>query len=267
MASSIAEVNGTHLHYALAGPESGPPIVFSNSLGTDYRIWDEVVDRLAGAYRILLYDKRGHGLSGSPGGPWRIEDHVLDLAGLLEHLSIRRATIAGLSVGGLIAQGLALSRPDLVARVVLCDTASRIGNDELWNIRIEAVRASGIRTIADSVLERWFSPSYRSGSREFHKWRNMLLGVSAEGYAKTCEAIRDADYTIETATLRLPALAIAGEFDGATPPDVVRATARLIPGCRFELIRNAGHLPCVEQPAALAALVSEFLQDRGESDG
>ncbi len=267
MTTSIAEVNGTHLHYAESGAATGQPIVFSNSLGTDFRIWDDVVDRLDGTFRIVRYDKRGHGLSGSPDGPWSIDDHVQDLADLLDHLSIRRATITGLSVGGLIAQGLALSRPDLVGRLVLCDTASKIGADELWNARIEDVRTSGIEAIADSVLERWFAPEYRSGSRDFHKWRNMLLGASAEGYARTCEAIRDADYTMDAATLRLPALAIVGEFDGATPPDVVCATARLIPGCRFELIRDAGHLPCVEQPAVMAALLSDFVGADGGDDG
>ena len=141
----FAEVNGVTLHYQVIGAAEGAPLlVFSNSLGTDFRIWRDVIVRFVGECAILVYDKRGHGLSDTGDAPYSIDDHVADLAALLDHLGRKEAIVCGLSVGGLIAQGLAVSRPDLVQALILCDTAHKIGTDEKWNQRIDAIHESGM---------------------------------------------------------------------------------------------------------------------------
>jgi 3-oxoadipate enol-lactonase len=252
--------NDVVLHYSDHGGHSAPAIVFSNSLGTDFRIWDDVVERLGSGLRFVRYDKRGHGLSEATPAPYSIADHVGDLAALLDDLNVSGAVIVGLSVGGMIAQGLAASRPDLVKALVLCDTGHRIGTADLWNGRIAAIEKDGIAGISDAILERWFSADYRSDDNaDFTAYRNMLERSPVEGYVGTAAAIRDADFTETTSALELPALCVVGEEDGATPPDLVRELAGLIDGAQFEIIPRAGHLPCIEQPVRLAGLISDFL--------
>ena len=263
-------VNGVTLHWRSNGPEDGPEdgprngrtLVFSNSLGTDFRIWDPLLAHLPAEWRVIRYDKRGHGLSDLPDGDWGMAEHVADLAGLLDGLGITGAVVCGLSVGGMIAQGLAAERPDLVRALILCDTGAKIGSPELWDERIRTVEGQGIAAMADAVMERWFTPAFRERA-EFPLYRNMLLRTAPGGYAGTCAAIRDTDLRGSTARLTLPCLAVCGDQDGATPPDLVRETAELVRGSRFELIRGAGHIPCVEQPEALGAAIGRFLGELG----
>lgn len=259
---AFASVNGVLLHYDDRGPRERPTIVFSNSLGTDFRIWDATVAGLGERFRTIRYDKRGHGLSEAPSGPYRMEDHIGDLAALLGHCDVDRAIVVGLSIGGMIAQGLAATRPDLVSALVLCDTGHKIGEAELWNSRIHAVETVGIESIADQIMTRWFSPAYRDpANAAFAGYRNMLTRTPAAGYAGTCAAIRDADFTASTAALTLPTLCVVGDHDGATTVELVRELASLIPGSRFEVIAGAGHLPCLEQPEALVKLIDGFLTE------
>lgn len=257
----FAKIGDINVHYQLIGAPAGKPvIVFANSLGTDFRIWRDVIVRLAGDFAIVTYDMRGHGLSDSGGPHSSMDDHVADLAGLLDMLDTRQTIVCGLSVGGLVAQGLYAARPDLVRALVLCDTAHKIGTDDLWNARIAALRDKGIASIADGILERWFTPAFRAqGNAAFAGYRNMLVRQSAEGYIATCEAIRDADFTEQAARIAVPAICIVGDQDGSTPPDLVLSTAKLIPGCRYEVIKDAGHIPCVEQPEALTEIMRAFV--------
>lgn len=257
----FARINDITIHYRVVGAVTEKPVlVFINALGTDFRIWRDVVLNLAGDYVMVLYDKRGHGLSDIGQVPYSIEDHASDLAGLLERLAVKQAIIYGLSIGGLIAQSLYRLRPDLVRALVLSGTAPKIGTAEMWDARIAAVEAHGIEAIADGVLERWFTPAFRRPENvAYAGYRNMLVRQPVAGYAGTCAAIRDADYTDAAGKIAVPVLCIAGDQDGSTPPDLVRSTAQLIPGARFEIIRDAGHIPCVEQPEALLALLRGFL--------
>jgi 3-oxoadipate enol-lactonase len=161
----------------------------------------------------------------------------------------------------MIAQGLAALRPDLVERLVLSDTAHKIGNEELWNARIDAVTKGGIASISDQIMERWFTPAYRDpDNADFAGYTAMLTRTSIDGYAGTCAALRDADLTESTRALKVPVLCVVGDQDGSTPPDLVRSTAALIDGARFEIIKDAGHLPCIEQPTETAAMIRDFLQ-------
>jgi 3-oxoadipate enol-lactonase len=256
----FARIGGVSLHYRYTPlSAAAQPIAFINSLGTDFRIWDTLVTDLAGGFSTLVYDKRGHGLSDLGAGIRSIDDHVDDLLGLLDHLAVGRAIICGLSVGGLIAQRLYQRRPDLVLSLILCDTAHRIGTDEMWNARIATIEAQGIGAIADGVMEKWFTPAFHENrAAELAGYRNMLVRQPVAGYAGTCTAIRDADYTEAAADIAVPTLCVVGDQDGSTPPDLVRSLANLIPGSRFEIIRDAGHIPCVEQPDMLATLIRGF---------
>jgi 3-oxoadipate enol-lactonase len=172
--------------------------------------------------------------------------------------------VVGLSIGGLIAQGLAAERPDLVRALVLCDTAAKIGTEESWNQRIAQIREDGLEGIADMVMGRWFTRRFHAErGTELQGWRAMMVRTPEDGYCGCCAAIRDTDLVASTGRLHLPALVVVGDEDGSTPPDLVRETAALIPGSRFELIRGAGHIPCVEKADAYAALLTGFLRDIG----
>ena len=250
------------LHYREDGPADGPPVVFANSLGTDLRLWDQMLVHLPPGLRFIRYDMRGHGLSECPPAPYSMGALVSDAERLLDALEIRDCVFVGLSIGGLVAQGLAVKRLDQVRAMVLSNTAAKIGTAEMWQDRIETVRAGGIEALADATMERWFSKAFRA-SDAMAAWRNMLIRQPVEGYMGCSAAIGGTDFYSTTAGLSLPTLAIAGSEDGSTPPDLVRETADLIPGSRFELIRGAGHLPCVEKPQEYAQILTTFLTDVG----
>ncbi len=261
----FARIDEIVLHYDDTGPRPGAPVlVFSNSLGTDFRAWDRLAARLADRFRILRYDKRGHGLSQATPAPYRIDDHVADLVGLLDHLSLDRIVLCGLSVGGLVAQGLAARQPHRLQALILSDTAARIGTTERWAARIAQVEAGGIEAAADSIMELWFSAAFRSSRpEESAGWRNMLVRTPVAGYLGTCAAIRDADFSADSARIGAPTLCLVGSEDGATPPELVRGTADLIRGAQFAVIDGAGHLPCIERPEVMAGLITSFLEEHG----
>jgi 3-oxoadipate enol-lactonase len=258
----IATLGEVQIHYRDEGDPSGAPVVFANSLGTDLRLWDDVLPHLPPGLRIVRYDKRGHGLSSCPPAPYSMGALVTDAERLLDHLGIRDCVFVGLSIGGMIAQGLAVKRLDLVRGMVLSNTAARIGTQAMWEDRIAAIRAGGIEALADAVMERWFSRRFRE-TEALAAWRNMLTRQPAEGYMGCAAAIAGTDFYTTTASLTLPTLAIAGTEDGSTPPDLVRETADLVKGARFHLVRGAGHLPCVEKPGEYAALLTDFLREIG----
>ncbi|KRA53038.1 3-oxoadipate enol-lactonase [Devosia sp. Root635] len=257
----FTRINGVLLHYRLAGPDGAPVLALANSLGTDARIWGGVIARLSTHYRVLSYDKRGHGLSDTPPGDYTLDDHVDDLTGLLDHLGIDRLALAGVSVGGLIAQGFALRAPERLAALVLCDTAPKVGDAAGWNARIDTVRKDGLGAIADMVMERWFSPGFQQRADELAGWRNLFLRSDAQGYAATCATLRDADLTGQIAAITTPTLVVAGEADRSTPVDLVRTCADAIAGARFEILAGVGHIPSIERPAELAALIHGFLKE------
>jgi 3-oxoadipate enol-lactonase len=240
------------------GPTDGPTVVFSNSLGTDYRLWDDLLPLLPKGIRTLRYDKPGHGLSDMASG-YSIDDLADDAAALIKDQTRGPVLFVGLSVGGLIAQALALRHPDLVSGLVLSNTAAKIGTDEMWQTRIDAIVKGGMAAITDATMQRWFAPSFRE-SPALAPWYNMLLRTPAEGYIATSRAISKADYTANAPQIAVPTLAIAGEHDGATPPALVKATAALIPNAQYAEIAGAGHLPCAERPADYAAILNPFIK-------
>ena len=251
--------DGVTLHVAVSGAADGFPIIFANSLGTDLRVWDLLLPYLGDGYRFIRFDKRGHGLSDCPDAPYTIDDLALDAIAVADAFDVTGAAFVGLSIGGLIGQALALKRPDLVSSLVLMDTAAKIGEADMWNARVSALRDGGIEGIAEAVLDRWFAPALRNDPVALAPWRNMLVRTPLEGYVGCCQAIAGADYRAPAAQVDVPVMAMVGADDLATAPDVVRATAELY-GAAFHILPDAGHLPCVEQPQAVARLIIEFLE-------
>jgi 3-oxoadipate enol-lactonase len=256
----IARLNGLACHWREDGPGDAPALVLAHSLGTDLRMFDRLVARLP-AWRCIRYDLRGHGLSEAPVGDYFMGDLVADAAALVEATAGGAPCVfAGISIGGVVAQGLAAERPDLLRGLVLMNTAGKIGTRELWAERIAAVRGSGVEALADAVLERWFPLAWRStNADELAGWRTMLVRTPAAGYAGCAAALAETDLRDSTARLELPCLVVAGSEDGSTPPDLVRELASEIAGARFELIRRAGHLPPIDAPDAVAACLRAFL--------
>ncbi|WP_339779083.1 3-oxoadipate enol-lactonase [uncultured Thalassospira sp.] len=262
MTLKVADLNGTHLHYADQGRQDAPVLVFSNSLGTDLRIWDDVVAIFAPTFRVITYDKRGHGLSGIGDEPYSIDLHTRDLVALLDHLGVHSAIVCGLSVGGLIAQHLAAIAPARVRGLILCDTAPKIGDATGWNARIDAITKGGMDVIGDAVIERWLSENYRTGHPAMSAlYRAMLVRTPVAGYGGTCAALRDADLTTTTSALTIPVLCVGGSVDQSTPPELVRAMADGIPGAGFALIDGVGHLPPIEAPQELCRLIDGFIKE------
>lgn len=233
-------------------------MIFSHALGLDLGMWDAVLKLLPQSLRLIRYDHRGHGRSDVPDAPYAMGALVRDAERLLDHLGIRDCTFVGLSMGGMVAQGLAVKRPDQVGALVLSNTAAKIGTAEGWQKRIDVVRAGGIEVIADEVIARWFGTRQRDAALLAH-WRARLSATPIEGYVGCCAVLAGADFITPTSGLTCPTLVIAGSEDGSTPPDLVRELADLIPGATFSLIRGAGHLPPVDRPDEFAALLSGFL--------
>lgn len=256
--------DGVPLHVQIDGVDDplAPTLIFANSLGTTLHMWDGVVHLLPDDLRIIRFDKRGHGQSHVPDGPYSMGALVSDTEAICDALDVKDSLFVGLSVGGMIAQGLAVKRPDLIRAMVLSNTAAKIGNKPMWQDRIDAVLGKGLGSIADVTMQRWFSRDFLL-TPELADWRRMLTSTLPAGYAGVCAAIAGTDFYTPTSGLRIPTLGIAGSEDGATPPDLVRETIDLIPGSQFQLMRRVGHLPCAEAPDAYAKILIDFIAATG----
>ncbi len=253
------------LNAEIPGPPDAPPIVLIHALGLDLTLWDALTAALP-HNRILRFDLRGHGRSDVPEPPYAMGALIRDTEKLMDHFAIKDAVVVGVSLGGLVAQGLAIKRLDLVRALVLSNTAAKIGSPALWAQRSAEVARDGLQAYAPGALERMLGRKWRD-SPVMPRLRDMLLASDPQGWIGCAAAIAGADFYTTTATLTLPTLVIAGANDATTPPDLVRETADLIRGARFELIRGAGHLPMLDQPRAFAALLQDFLRSIGHVQG
>ena len=258
----FAHVNGVTIHYqVIGGPADKPVIVFANSLGTDFRIWDDVAEALKIYGNILLFDNRGHGLSDVVEDTNSLDDFADDVIALMDHLSINKVVLMGLSVGGMIAQILASRIPQKIEKLVFCDTMYKIGTEQIWNERIAAVKEKGISAISAGVMQRWFSEMFRKEQPvKVSGYRTMLERTPVEGYIKTCEAIRDGDLTGIANGIKIPTLCIVGSEDKSTLPEEVKNLADLIEGSGFKIIEGSGHIPCVDNAAFLSKLIIDFIK-------
>lgn len=258
-AHTIPTSDDATLHAVTSGPDSAPVLVLAHALGTNLHVWDGLLPHLPDDLRVIRYDLRGHGQSDAPPAPYSMGRLITDAETVMDHLCVTDAAFLGLSVGGMIAQGLAIKRLDLVRALILSNTAARIGNAKLWEDRIAAVSRDGLSALAPSILSRWFGKL----PHDAKALTAMLTATPLSGYTGTCAAIAGTDFYTPTSGLRLPTLGIAGSEDRSTPPDLVRETVDLIPGSRFALMRRAGHLPCLDDPAGYAGHVTRFLRETG----
>jgi 3-oxoadipate enol-lactonase len=251
--------DGCRLAYELTGPDDAPPLLLSNSLGTDRGLWDAQIDTLSRSFRVLGYDTRGHGASDAPPGEYTLERLGRDALSLMDHAGIASAHVCGVSIGGITALWLGVHAPDRVRRLVLANTAARIGSVESWEDRMATVRAGGVAGLAEATMERWFTARFRAAHPgTVARIRATFASTSAAGYLGCCAALRDADLRADSARVRAPAMVIAGAHDPATPPALGEALASAIPGATLVQFDSA-HLSNVERAPEFTAAIVTFL--------
>lgn len=242
---------------------NGTTLVFINSLGTDLRMWDKVCALLPEDWSTLRMDKRGHGLSeNAPAdthGGYGIPDLAGDVLAAMDDAGVHSSILVGCSIGGLIAQHVALMAPDRVEGLVLSNTASTLGAAEGWLARIDAVRANGMAAMADSILPRWFGPKMLADPN-VALWRTLLSRTDQEGYIATCAAIAGTDITDRLPEITQPALVLGGKHDMATPPEVVEMLAQNLPRADLVVFEDSGHLPAIEVPEAFSEALVKFVE-------
>lgn len=251
------------LNYRLEGPEDAPVLVLSNSLGTALEMWEDQAPALRERFRLLRYDTRGHGGSPAPPGPYAIEDLGRDVISLLDRIGVERASFCGLSIGGMTGMWLASEVPERVERLVLCCTSALLGPKELWDERIRTAREQGMAALVDGVIERWFTPAFRTENPEaVEKMARTLRETNPEGYAGCCAAIRDMDLRDRLRRIEVPTLVISGAEDPATPPDHGRFIVEAVPDARLEIVPEASHIANVEQPEKVTRLILNHLEEK-----
>lgn len=256
----MLKVRGEDFHIRIDGDEGAPVLLLSNSLGTNLSMWDPQIPEWSKQFRIVRYDSRGHGLSPAPDKPYSIAMLADDALAILDTLGIDKAHWCGLSKGGMVGQWLATHHGERLGRVVLANTAARMGPPELWDGRIDTVRKHGMSVLVQPTLERWFTPEFRDSAKEtVAKVSEMLATTPPLGYANCCGAIRDMDQRETIRAVRNPVLVVIGARDPATPPATGYEIADAIPGAqRIELA--AAHLSNLEQPEAFGRAVTDFLK-------
>ena len=256
----VAADDGCRLH-TIPGDGSAPALVLSNSLGTELSLWDAQVDILADKRSIWRYDTRGHGGSDVPAGEYSIERLGRDLLSIIDATGLPAVDLCGISIGGLTALWVAIHAPHRVKRLILANTAARIGSIESWTERMRTVRAGGMRSLANVTMDRWFTPSFRMDHPEtVDMFRVALEGTYVDGYAGCCAALRDADLRAAAPLVACPTLVIAGRGDVATPSQDGRWLADTIRGARFVEL-DAAHLSNVEDPNGFNHAVRTFLDE------
>ncbi len=259
MTALFVDVDGGRLRYRMDGAADAPVLVLSNSLGTNLSMWDPQMAELTRGFCVIRYDARGHGESTVTPGPYSIERLGRDAVALLDRLAIDRAHFCGLSLGGMTGMWLAIHAPSRIMKLALCNTAARIAPPDLWNARIEQVRAGGMGALVEAVLARWFTPLFLAQSPVIaESIRPMLLACPADGYAACCAAIRDMDQRLAIAAIAAPTLVIAGTHDPATPPADGRFLADRIKGARYVEL-PAAHLSNIEATREFTAALLKFL--------
>jgi 3-oxoadipate enol-lactonase len=247
-------------HCEWNGPEGAPVLVLSNSLGTNLSLWDPQIPAFEKHFRVLRYDSRGHGESGVTLHSYTIELLAQDVIGILDALKLERVHFCGLSIGGMTGMWLAVHAPKRLNKLVLANTAPQIGNAQAWDARILAVRSAGsTKGIAQSVVERWFTPEFRAKNpAAVAKTKEMIESTNPDGYMASCAAVRDFNFWPEVGKIHAPTLVIAGTHDAAVPPSDVQRLAREIPGAKYREL-NAAHISNVEAAEKFTSAVSAFL--------
>jgi 3-oxoadipate enol-lactonase len=249
------------LHHDIAGPDDAPVLLLGGSLGTTLKMWDGQL-ALAERFRVVRFDHRGHGGSPVPPGPYRIADLGADVLALMDQLGIERASLAGLSIGGMAGIWLAASAPERIDRLVLLCTSAHMPPASAWQERAATVLEAGsTEPVADAIVGRWLTPGFAAEHPEVAAdLRAMLTSSPPDGYAWCCGAVEHMDLREELPRIAAATLVISGSDDLATPPQMQAQIAAAIPDARHEIIRPGAHVVAVEQPAAVNRLIEEHLR-------
>ena len=259
-----ATVNGAKLVYQWDGEATKPVLVLSNSLTTDMRMWEPMIQAFTEHFRVLRYNNRGHGGSSSPAGEYSLDDIAGDALGLFNHLDIASAQFCGLSMGGMVGMWLGLHARERLKKLVICNTSSDVGSPEPWTARIGAIKEGGMAAIAEAGVERFLSEEYRStGGSAVEMVRDMLMDCDAEGYCGCIAAVRDMSLTDQLDQISNDVLVIAGEVDLATPVSHSEIIVDRIPRAKLKVIPGVSHLSCAEKPHELSRIVLDYLQGKG----
>lgn len=253
------ELPDVRIHYLLEGPAGLPVLAFSNSLGTSFSMWDQQAAALQKQVRTLRYDTRGHGKSSVAPGPYSIEQLAKDTLGLLHALHLNRVHFCGLSMGGMIGMWLGSNAPERLTKLILCNTSAKIGTAEVWRSRIDAVRTGGMKSIAPAVIERWFTPAFRSNDPgAIAAVQKQLEETNPAGYIACCAAVRDFDFREKLNSIPVRTLVISGTNDPATPPADGQFLSNRIPGAKYAEL-NAAHLSNIEDRDGFNGEIAAFL--------
>ncbi|WP_085581698.1 MULTISPECIES: 3-oxoadipate enol-lactonase [unclassified Pseudomonas] len=251
------------LHYQIEGPVDAPVLVLSNSLGTDLHMWDVQMPAFTGHFRVLRFDTRGHGRSLVTPGPYSIEQLGRDVLALLDALNIERAHFCGLSMGGLIGQWLGINAGQRLNKLIVCNTAAKIGDPSVWDPRIDTVLRDGpaaMVALRDASIARWFTPDFSAANPAAAKQiTDMLAATSPQGYAANCAAVRDADFRDRLGEIKVPLLVIAGSDDAVTPPSGGLYIQARVQGAEYAEF-HAAHLSNVQAGHAFSDRVLAFLK-------
>jgi 3-oxoadipate enol-lactonase len=252
-----APVNGTEIAYRLDGPENAPVVVLSHSLSTTMDMWRGQVPMLAAKYRVLRYDMRGHGESAAPQGPYNFDMLAKDIVGLLDHLKIERAAFVGISIGGMIGQGLGINHGRRISGLVLANTTSEPPPKEMWDERIAQVEKGGMESQVQPTLGRWFTEPYRRGNPAVMEWiAGMIRNTPTAGLIGCGRAIQSLGYANQLRKITAPTLVIAGDHDLGTTPAMGKVIADRIPQAQLRVIKGASHISAVEKEAEFNDLLS-----------
>jgi 3-oxoadipate enol-lactonase len=251
--------NGVSIHVEVEGPEGAPVLMLSNSLGTNLHMWDEQVAPFTRRFRLVRYDRRGHGKSGVPKGPYSMERLGRDVLAILDALDIERINWCGLSMGGMVGQWLGANAPSRIDKLILSNTSCYMPDNAIWDARIKLAREQGLAGLVEATLERWFTKQFRERSPQaIEPIRQMFLATKVDGFVACVEAIRAMDHRALLAKINAPTLVIAGRHDPGTTLEAGEFIAGHIPGAELKVL-EAAHLSNVEQPQAYADAVLGFL--------
>ena len=254
-----ADSDGVRLHYEVSGVADAPALVLLNSLGSSMQMWDRTLPVFEAKFRVLRSDMRGHGRSEVAAEAFTIEQSGRDVLKLMDAVQAEKASICGVSLGGLVALWLGIHAPDRVNRLILANTAARIGTKESWEQRIETVNAIGMNALATATLERWFTPDYRNKHpEEMEMIRQRIAATDPQGYAACCAVLRDADLRGDAVQVKAESLIITGTRDPATPPADGRTLCATIQHSSY-LELNASHMSAWECAGEFAGAVVDHL--------
>ncbi len=253
-------VNDVDISYQWDGAAAGPVVVLSNSLMSNFDMWDDTVPALADKYRVLRYDTRGHGRSGVTPGPYSIASLSQDLIALLDALNVGKAHVVGLSMGGMIAQYVGANYPDRVLSLGLCNSASEMPPRSTWAERIDAAQKGGIAALVDGTIKRWFREGFIAGSpKKIERVRQMVLATSVDGYIANASAVRDMSQTTMLLKIKAPTLVMTGRQDPACTVEQGTVLHRMIDSSKFVIIEDAAHISNIEQPDLFNRNLRQFL--------